>query len=916
MNEDIISERKRKFIEMINKKSYWVFFFLIIALILGIYLRSLPMLDHGGKPGLWDITTNDWTLGPDLDPWLFTRYTKTIHDNGTLPQIDKMRNVPLGFDTTYETRLLPQMIIFLYHTLNLFGNFSIIYSAAIFPVIMFAFTILAFFLFVREIFIDYKDKKKANLIALISTFFMIVMPVFLSRTVAGIPEKESAAFFFMFLSFYFFLKSWKSKKIKFAIVYSILAGLITGLMGLIWGGVVYVFVAIALSTVLALILGKVNKKEMIVYAIWLISTLIVLTLFSNKYSIIGLLKSTDYMLSFITLFIVLVHFLIWETPISKKKIFENSKLPKSIISAICSLILGIVLVSIIFGVGFIPQKFSSFIETFVTPTTGRWGVTVAENKQPYFQEWAGSFGPFVMNFPVLFWIFFIGSIVLFKDALKQIKDKEAWILTGLYTFFFFGLVFSRYSSSGILNGENFISKLFYFGSALIFFAGLIYYYLNDYKKESHQFKNLNFEILFLFSLFILCLFTARSAVRLIMVLAPIAPIFAAYLIVFLIEKFKTVKEETAKYIIGIIFILILVLSVFAWSNFYQQTKIEAYSMVPNQYNQQWQKTMSWVRTNTSEDAVFSHWWDYGYWVQSIGERATVLDGGNAIAYWNYLMGRLVLTGNNEPDALNFLYSHNSTHLLIDSSDLGKYGAFSSIGSNKEYDRFSTGPGTLISDPKLIKETANGAIRIYNAPRGNGQIALFPLEEDIIYNDNVSQIYLFSNNAGLGQILIEISQTNSSYDIKQPMGIFYADGKQVSIPMRYLYYDNKFIDYGSGLEACPYLMQRIMYSNGQITGIDNMGALMYISPRLLRGYLAQKYLLNDPFNKFGHFKLVHSEPNLIIDSLNQQGANLNEFAYLNEVLGPIKIWEIEYTGKEEFKQEYVDTDYTKYLDWKL
>jgi len=66
-------------------------------------------------------------------------------------------------------------------------------------------------------------------------------------------------------------------------------------------------------------------------------------------------------------------------------------------------------------------------------------------------------------------------------------------------------------------------------------------------------------------------------------------------------------------------------------------------------------------------------------LQSIGERATVLDGGNAIVYWNYLMGRHVLTGDNQKDALEFLYNHNTTHLLIDSSDIGKYGAYSSIG---------------------------------------------------------------------------------------------------------------------------------------------------------------------------------------------------------------------------------------------
>ena len=45
-------------------------------------------------------------------------------------------------------------------------------------------------------------------------------------------------------------------------------------------------------------------------------------------------------------------------------------------------------------------------------------------------------------------------------------------------------------------------------------------------------------------------------------------------------------------------------------------------------------------------------------------------------------------------------------------------------------------------------------------------------------------------------------------------------------------------------------------------------------------------------------------------------NIDEFVYFNGVHGPIKIWEINYTGNEEYKFEYVDTDPTKYISWEL
>ena len=123
------------------------------------------------------ITTNTWTLGPDLDPWLFERYAEIIVEKGSLPAIDMTRNVPLGFDTSIESQLLPRMISWIYNFLHFFNSdVSVMYAAVIFPVIMFALTIIVFFLFVREVFIkkDKKSRVKANIIAIISTFFMIV----------------------------------------------------------------------------------------------------------------------------------------------------------------------------------------------------------------------------------------------------------------------------------------------------------------------------------------------------------------------------------------------------------------------------------------------------------------------------------------------------------------------------------------------------------------------------------------------------------------------------------------------------------------------------------------------------------------------------------------------------------------------
>lgn len=906
--EKIIEERKEKLKEIFLRKGLWVLALLVVAIILGVYLRSLPMSDHGGKPGLWDITTNDWTLGPDLDPFLFLRHAKEMINNN-FTRMDVMRNVPLGFDNSRELQMVSYMIVLTYKLVNIFGSYDVNFAGVFMPVIFFALTIISFFLLVREIFArkDSEDKNlKANIIAIISTFFMIVIPVFLARTVAGIPEKESIGFFFMFLAFYFFLKSWKTEKLRNALILGILAGISTALMGLSWGGVSYVYTTIGIAGLLAFVLNKVNKKEFLAYSVWVFSSVVVTLMFTNRFSMKNLFMSLDTGLSVLVFFIMLVHFLIWKTKISQMKKIKEINLPENIKSLIIAIILGIILVSIVFGPGFVLNKLKDFNQMMFKPVTGRWSQTVAENRQPYFTEWGASFGPFIQGIPIIFWLFFAGSVVLFKSMLKNIKKRESWILTCLYVLFFFGLVFSRYAPHPtMMDGEGIESKMFYYGSALILIGSMVYYYIKYYREGNKGFERVDFEFLFLFALFVLTLFTARSAVRLIMVLGPVAPIFVAYLSVFLVDKFKKSRDETGKILMGLIALVVIILVLFSFYSFYKQIKSEANSYVPNYYTLQWQKAMSWVRNDTPTNSVFAHWWDYGYWVQSIGDRATVTDGGNAITYWNYLTGRLVLTGDNEKDALNFLYNHNATHLLIDSSDLGKYGAFSSIGSDANFDRFSSGPPTMVSDSKQTQETKTGFIKVYPGAYG--------LEEDIKFESNGTKTLLMKENSGLAGLIISFTAKNDSVEIKQPDAIFYNAGKQVNLPLRYAYYNNTFVDFNSGIEGTAYVVPRVSQNS-----VDNTGAVMYISPRMMRGLLAQIYILNDPFSKFSSFKLAHSEPNLIIDNINNQGYPLSEFAYIDGLgeVGPIKIWEISYSGNEKMNPAYTDTDPSKYLDWQL
>jgi len=512
----------------------------------------------------------------------------------------------------------------------------------------------------------------------------------------------------------------------------------------------------------------------------------------------------------------------------------------------------------------------------------------------------------IKNIPLMFWLFIIGSIALFKKMLFSLNKKDSTILTILYSFLLFGLVFTRYSPTSYLDGVNFISKLIYYFSAFLLISIFIYFYFKYNNENNTSFKKIKFEYLLVIVLLTLTLFSVRGAVRLVMILATIAPIFIAYLITWSYEKFKNSDEDTTKLIYGIILALVLFASLLSIVGSYQSINTKASIFIPGPYHQQWQYAMNWVNNNTDEDAVFAHWWDYGYWVQSIGERATVLDGGNAIAYWNYQISRNVITGDNQHDALEFLYNHNTTHLLIDSSEIAKYSPISSIGSDLNYDRLSR-VGLLQFQKEELDKKNNDNNIIFS-----GGI-LF--DEDLIINESDKKILLPKDLAGIGGIVVPQPE-NPEVEFNQPYLLTIYNNKQHEIKVRYLFVNNTMHDFESGIDAVIFIIPRFdRQSSNQYLKID-LGTALYLSPRIMRGLFAQLYLLDDPFNNFPNFNLVHQEDSRVIQSLRESGPELPSFIFINQLEGPIKIWEIQYTGKEEIKEEYQDTDYTKYIDWAL
>ena len=857
-NNSEIEKRKEKVVKFLKGYSSHIQY-LILAVIIWISYK----IRIQNIPFLKDVTTGKY-IPADPDAMGFLRYVLYVLEHGKIMAFDPLRYYPLGFTGTEEFSLLSHFIVYLYKFLHFFNpSVTIEYADIIYPPIALAIGLIFFFLLVRKLF-NYK-------VALISSAFLIVVPAFLFRTMAGISDKEALGTLFMFMAFYFFIYSWKSKSLKKSLIVSLLAGISTGLMGMVWGGVSFIFFIIGTFGLITLFLNKFDNKKFYVYAIWLISSLILLNIFlPEKFPAGSLTTSIRTLLAIIVLFAYLINYLIFERRIIK----IEAKLPNIVVSFIITIMIGMIFILIRQGPNFFINFISNVFTLLIKPfATNRWVITVAESHQPYIQDWFSQFGKSYI------WLMIIGSIFLFYEIIKELPKKDVWKLTSVYALFIVGFIFSRYSKSSIFNGETSLSIVVYLGSLLSLIFVLIYYYIKIHKqKRVEDLGKLDETLIFVLIWFVIMVVAARNALRLIFIFAPITTIIFAYLIYELYKHSLKIKERLYK-IIVISIIIFVTLSLLV--GFYNNTSDQA-KYVGSIYNQQWQIAGDWARKNTPENAVFAHWWDYGYLVQTGFNRATLSDGGNARGAINHFIGGHVLTAQNNTESLEVLKASNTTHLLIISDEIGKYPAFSSIGSNENYDKYSW-INTFSLDSNQIRETRNGASYIYTG----GTV----LDEDLIYQGKLYP----RKAAGIGAFILETQNvenngTITGFNFVQPRAILVYNGQQIEVPINCIFFNNQKLSFDNpnGIDACLRIVP-VISGNQQ----NLIGALMYLSPRVKRTLLTRLYLFNEEDE---NFKVVY----------NDEGS-MPLAIYQGRLIGPLKIWSISYPSNLNVPKEYYGTE---------
>ncbi|MBU7015099.1 MAG: hypothetical protein HXS52_10315 [Theionarchaea archaeon] len=73
----------------------------------------------------------------------------------------------------------------------------------------------------------------------------------------------------------------------------------------------------------------------------------------------------------------------------------------------------------------------------------------------------------------------------------------------------------------------------------------------------------------------------------------------------------------------------------------------------------WWDALLWIRENTPTGSVVISDWEYGYWIESIAERRSVMNGGHYDIYWRLLKFGTILNTNTEKIAVQEVYGFDS-----------------------------------------------------------------------------------------------------------------------------------------------------------------------------------------------------------------------------------------------------------------
>ena len=629
-------------------KHFGAFVLLILILIVGskVRLQGIPNIPSG------QFASND--------AFLYLSQAQTIDKDGTLPEVEIHRWVPLGRDLRETLNGYPYAIAYASKVLKIFFPDITIYQVLLYtPTICFliGLSVLCLFLYFRFGF---------GPAAIVGTL-LVILPGSIERSAAGFSDRDAWCWMLATIAITTYL--WKegatSKRVRYFC--SVLSGFCVYLGGLSWegfGGFVLVIVIVELWRFLT----TDAEERLLEYVVWVLMFVPTLYVLSPAYhSGSGFTTHVTAFLLLPSLIMLLLRSLRYflargQHAVSKFVIEQMSARAVSLVfCAVCLLI----------GIAYFALQRETFAQSIVPFSGTAVMEDVGELRTPHDTFWYGRYGHVLL----------IACLCLIVGCVK-IWGKKALILALLLSLFT-AATFLRQYLYHVLS-PVICEYLFYSAVAFTPIAALGIAALRT-EPVAHEYTYVAFAFWLLFWLGL-----ARDALRYDFFIGVPLAYFAAITIQTTTmdttqritekigdkwKKHKTTIWTLTKTVITTATILLILfweppgnkpLPALATRGY--NTHIEPEHVIPGK-NSHIANACQWIGEHLSTDKVVAAPWSYGHMLNVLGGVKTVIGPDHFILHWIDLYEQHVAAATSEHEALEFLKTHHVTHLFLSEEDV-------------------------------------------------------------------------------------------------------------------------------------------------------------------------------------------------------------------------------------------------------
>lgn len=589
--------RARQLVGMIANKKFFLVLgltLLMFSIVYGTHLRT-QIVRNSAKYGYGPVLY-------ELDPFqeYFVASVLLEHGFDYLSYLNRYNNLtrifwyPWGRDFTHSVYIgLPFFAVGTYQLVRLFAPNITLYEWMVYlPPLFFVISAVGVYMAVREI--------SSDLPAGIASLSYSLM--FNSRQLAGFTVKYSMGLALLSIAIFFHVRAWRRKDYLSASI----AGLMLGLAATGWAGFNVVFAAMVAHVLLIPFMRQPSTRDVL---LWILeyAPLLILQLSAPTYGIRYITRSVG-ILGPASVLLLLVGYLIHRAGKSRFAEFLGILAEKPRLTYLVTLILvGLGGTYAVVG-GRLALAGKALAAVGLGTLTHVLVETVAEYQPAGAQEVIVSLGASIIYATIS------AIYILLSSLIKRRDSRYGW-----YTLL---LALVLIVASLIYGRQELPLAQFVVSAAIaIGFVG------------ASIGSGLDDEYFFLLTLLALSIVGTINISYFNYLLALAASILVGHITYVLISNAVSRRSGLLSKLISIAMICIYLVSIVfqgstMWVRAYSTqlpTIVEA-SLGINVEAPVWLDGLKWVKENTPADSVIVSWWDYGYWISVVGQRASVADG--------------------------------------------------------------------------------------------------------------------------------------------------------------------------------------------------------------------------------------------------------------------------------------------------